>query len=73
MLDQLRQDDPVIVWKLDRLARSTRDLLAICDQIAGSKVGFRSLSESWADTTTPEGKMVLTIFAVSQNLKGNSL
>lgn len=63
MLDQLRQDDQVIVWKLDRLARSTRDLLAICDQITGSKAGFRSLSETWADTTTPGGKMILTIFA----------
>jgi len=63
MLEQLRQDDQVIVWKLDRLARSTRDLLAICDQIAGSKAGFRSLSETWADTTTPGGKMILTIFA----------
>jgi DNA invertase Pin-like site-specific DNA recombinase len=63
MLDQLRQDDQVIVWKLDRLARSTRDLLAICDQITYSKANFRSLSEAWADTTTPGGKMILTVFA----------
>jgi len=63
MLEQLRHDDQVIVWKLDRLARSTRDLLAICDQIEGSKAGFRSLSETWADTTTPGGKMILTVFA----------
>lgn len=63
MLEQLRHDDQVIVWKLDRLARSTRDLLAICDLIAGSKAGFRSLSETWADTTTSGGKMILTVFA----------
>lgn len=63
MLDQLRKNDQVIVWKLDRLARSTRDLLAICDQIAEAKAGFRSLSETWADTTTPGGKMILTVFA----------
>jgi len=63
MLDQLRKDDQVIVWKLDRLARSTRDLLSICDQIAESKASFRSLSETWADTTTPGGKMILTVFA----------
>lgn len=63
MLDQLRPNDQVIVCKLDRLARSTRDLLAICDQIAISKASFRSISESWADTTTSAGKMVLTIFA----------
>lgn len=63
MLDQLRKGDQVIVWKLDRLARSTRDLLSICDQIAEKKADFRSLSETWADTTTPGGKMILTIFA----------
>jgi DNA invertase Pin-like site-specific DNA recombinase len=63
MLEQLRKDDQVIVWKLDRLARSTRDLLDICDRIAQAKAGFRSLSETWADTTSPGGKMILTIFA----------
>lgn len=63
MLEQLRTGDQVIIWKLDRLARSTRDLLNICDQIAERGAGFRSLSETWADTTTPGGKMILTIFA----------
>ena len=63
MLEQLRHDDQVIVWKLDRLARSTRDLLTICDQIADTKASFRSLSETWADTTTSSGKMILTVFA----------
>ncbi len=63
MLEQLRPDDQVIVWKLDRLARSTRDLLAICDRITESKATFRSISESWADTTSSGGKMVLTIFS----------
>lgn len=63
MLDSLREGDVVIVLKLDRLARSTRDLLAICDQIAGNKASFQSLSESWANTTTTGGKMILTVFA----------
>lgn len=63
MLDQLRPEDIVIVWKLDRLARSTRDLLDICDRIAISKASFRSISEKWADTTSPGGKMILTVFA----------
>lgn len=63
MIEQLRANDQIIVWKLDRLARSTRDLLNICDQIAASKASFKSLSETWADTTTPGGKMILTVFA----------
>ena len=63
MIDQLRKGDQVIIWKLDRLARSTRDLLDICDRIGAAKASFRSLSETWADTTTPGGKMILTVFA----------
>jgi DNA invertase Pin-like site-specific DNA recombinase len=53
----------VIVWKLDRLARSTRDLLEISDTIAQAGAGLKSLSEPWADTTSPAGRMVLTVFA----------
>jgi len=63
MLEQLRDSDTVIVWKLDRLARSTRDLLEISDVIAQTGAGLKSLSEPWADTTTPAGRMVLTVFA----------
>ena len=63
LFQQLRRDDTVIVWKLDRLARSTRDLLEIVDAIDRAGAGFRSITEPWADTTTPAGRMVLTIFA----------
>jgi DNA invertase Pin-like site-specific DNA recombinase len=63
MLEQLREGDTVIVWKLDRLARSTRDLLEIADAIGKAGAGLRSLSEPWADTTSPAGRMVLTVFA----------
>jgi DNA invertase Pin-like site-specific DNA recombinase len=63
LLNDLREGDVLAVWKLDRLARSTRDLLSICDRIAGKKASFRSLSETWADTTSAGGKMILTIFA----------
>lgn len=63
LLGQLREADAVVVCKLDRLARSTRDLLDIADVISRAGAGFRSLSEPWADTTTPAGRMVLTIFA----------
>ena len=63
MVEQLRDGDTIIVWKLDRLARSTRDLLEISDVIAQAGAGLKSLSEPWADTTTPAGRMVLTVFA----------
>lgn len=63
LLDQLRAGDTVVVWKLDRLARSTRHLLDIADTIEHAGAGLRSLSEPWADTTSPAGRMVLTVFA----------
>ena len=63
LLDQLRIGDTVVVWKLDRLARSTRDLLEIMEVIRETGASFRSLSEPWADTTTHAGKMIMTVFA----------
>ena len=63
MLEHLRAGDVVIVTRLDRLARSTRDLLDIAERTQAAGAGLRSLAEPWADTTTPAGKMVLTIFA----------
>ena len=51
------------VSRLDRLARSTRDLLEIAERIKNAGAGLRSLAEPWADTTTPAGRMVLTVFA----------
>ena len=63
MLDQLRAGDVVVVSRLDRLARSTRDLLDIAEQLKQAEAGLRSLHEPWADTTSPAGRMVLTVFA----------
>ncbi len=63
MLDHLRGGDVVTVTRLDRLARSTRDLLNIAERIRAAGAGLRSLDEPWADTTTPAGQMVLTVFA----------
>lgn len=62
-MEQLRKGDQVIVYKLDRLARSTKELLNICDKINEVEASFKSLSESWADSTSPGGKMIFTIFA----------
>ena len=63
LLGQLRDDDVVVITRLDRLARSTRDLLDMAEQIQDAKAGLRSLAEPWADTTSPAGRMVLTVFA----------
>ena len=63
MLDHIREDDIIVVWKLDRLARSTRDLLETIETIREAGGRFQSISEPWADTTSHSGKMILTIFA----------
>jgi DNA invertase Pin-like site-specific DNA recombinase len=63
LLDHLRVGDVVAVTRLDRLARSTRDLLESAERIKDAGAGLRSIAEPWADTTTPAGRMVLTVFA----------
>lgn len=63
MLDQVREGDIIVVWKLDRLARSTRDLLDTMETIREAGGKFQSLSEPWADTTSHAGKMIMTVFA----------
>ncbi len=63
MLDQIRDNDVVVVTRLDRLARSTKDLLNIAEKLNDAEAGLRSLAEPWADTTSPAGRMVLTVFA----------
>ena len=58
LLDTLRAGDVLVVWKLDRLSRSLRDLLTLLDRLQALEVGFRSLTEQ-IDTTTPAGRMML--------------
>jgi DNA invertase Pin-like site-specific DNA recombinase len=53
--------DLLLVTRLDRLARSTRDLLNVLDTIAKAGAGFRSIADTWADTTTPQGRLMLTV------------
>ena len=61
VLDQLEADDVLMVTRLDRLARSTRDLLNTLGTITDRKAGFRSLGDTWADTTTSHGRLMLTV------------
>jgi DNA invertase Pin-like site-specific DNA recombinase len=57
----LEAGDVLMVTRLDRLARSTRDLLNTLAAITASKAGFRSLGDAWADTTTAHGRLILTV------------
>lgn len=61
MLKNLASGDVVVVTRLDRLARSTRDLLNVLDAIAKAGAAFRSIADTWADTTTPHGRLMLTV------------
>ena len=57
----LAPGDTLIVTKLDRLARSTRDLLNTLDTIGKAGASFRSLADTWANTTTPHGRLMVTV------------
>jgi len=60
-IDSLAAGDVLLITRLDRLARSTIDLLNTLATIAKKKAGFRSLADAWADTTTPHGRLMLTV------------
>jgi DNA invertase Pin-like site-specific DNA recombinase len=57
----LGKGDVLIITRLDRLARSTRDLLNILHEVGECGAVFKSLADAWADTTTPHGKLMVTI------------
>ena len=61
VIGRLEPGDVLVVVRLDRLARSTRDLLNVLDELSKRGAGFRSLKDTWADTTTPHGKLMLTV------------
>ena len=62
-LAALQRGDVLLVTRLDRLARSTRDLLNMLDTVSKAGAKFRSLADAWADTTTPHGELMITILA----------
>ena len=63
VLRRLEPRDVLMVTRLDRLARSTRDLLNTLDAIGKAGAQFKSLADTWADTTTPHGRLMVTVLA----------
>ena len=61
LMRRLEEGDTVIVCRLDRLARSTRDLLNLLDQISERGATFRSIKDAWADTSTMHGRLLITV------------
>jgi DNA invertase Pin-like site-specific DNA recombinase len=61
LMRTLDKGDVLIVTRLDRLARSTRDLLNVLDAVSKAGAAFKSLADAWADTTTPHGRLMLTV------------
>jgi DNA invertase Pin-like site-specific DNA recombinase len=60
-LAELGPGDALIVTRLDRLARSTRDLLNVLAAVGEAGASFKSLADAWADTTTPHGRLMVTV------------
>jgi DNA invertase Pin-like site-specific DNA recombinase len=63
LLKAIGPGDVIVVTRLDRMARSSRDLLNVVHQITEAGAGFRSLKETWADSTNPAGRLMLTVLA----------
>ena len=61
LLDRMVAGDVLMVTRLDRLARSTRDLLNILARVTIAGAAFRSLADTWADTTTAHGRLIITV------------
>jgi DNA invertase Pin-like site-specific DNA recombinase len=61
LIRRLEAGDVLAVTRLDRLARSTRDLLNVIEDVSKRGAGFRSLKDAWADTTTAHGRLMLTV------------
>ncbi|WP_425290692.1 recombinase family protein [Spirosoma linguale] len=62
LLEVLREGDTIIVWKLDRLGRSLKELFTLINDFQAKDIGFRSLNDA-IDTTTAQGRLVFNLFA----------
>ena len=73
LIRRLRPGDLVLVTRLDRLARSTRDLLNVLHTIAQAGARFRSLKDPWCDTTTPHGELMVTMLKLNAYQRAEAL
>jgi DNA invertase Pin-like site-specific DNA recombinase len=69
-LDYVREGDVLVVWRLDRLGRSLKDLIETISQLETRKIGFKSLTEN-IDTTTSGGKLIFHIFGALAEFERN--
>src|SRR5215208_525488 len=69
-LSYVRENDVLVVWRLDRLGRSLRDLIDLITQLESKKIGFKSLTEN-IDTTTSGGKLIFHIFGALAEFERN--
>jgi len=69
-LDMLRAGDTLVVWRLDRLARSLKHLIELISHLEENKIGFKSITES-IDTTTPSGRLIFHIFGALAEFERN--
>lgn len=72
-LSVLEAGDTLLITKLDRLARSTKDLLTILEELKAKKVGLKSLGDSWLDTTGPMGQFIVTMLAAVAELERHTI
>lgn len=68
--DFAREGDTLVVWRLDRLGRSLKDLIALVEELENRKIGFRSLQEN-IDTTTSGGKLIFHLFGALAEFERN--
>ena len=68
LLKYVRSGDTIIVWKLDRLGRSLKNLIELIQFFNDKNIGFKSLQEN-IDTTTPQGKFMVTVFGAVAELE----
>ncbi len=69
MISKLREGDTVVIWKLDRIARSVSHLLKLADKFDKLGVKFKSVNDPFIDTTSPYGKFIMTIFGAIAQLE----
>lgn len=73
MMARLKQGDEVIVWKLDRLMRSTVHLSALMEEFGKIGVKFRSITEPFFDTTSSQGKFIFTMFGALAQMERDNI